>query len=541
MKNADTGVPVDSMTSATVFNKTVPAGRYVFKSERVGLWGGCWTTDTFTVQEYPFPNVRLDVEVPEGALCAAGSNEITISNSEEHVYYMLKNTDTDTYLDTIYGNGGRIQFVGRKPAGHYKIEMAYKGLCAKKYYDTFTVSDVPPKAEVSDCDYCQDADIQETGCELYLAGLKTTAEYVLYNKANSQALDTLYGVSAGYYKALPAGDYFVTGTYIENQCADVVAEMSIRRLTKPKVYPIVNANGGGDCATEVQVALSGGYEGDSVKYYLYMDGFYQVEGPVTASQTGVNFKKYKTPGNYTVYAVKGDGTCSAWMDGSVVLYDRPANAELKVDGYNCSGEASAREVTITATKTERDWKYYIANETSVSEKKEGAPYVELTWNKIGGKRLPSGRYILYASNACDSVIAMDTAWVYDAAAPQQVSLKRYRDGVVCDEDSYDFNLGTSERGVTYTLNFGGETFEAIGDGKSELYLGSVTMNTNQRVAMLYATVDTSQCTYFIDSLRLIKDRTTENPHVVGTDTCVEAGSSITISYISRVCLCWITT
>lgn len=529
LKNADTGAPVDSMTSATVFNKTVPAGRYVFKSERVGLWGGCWTTDTFTVQKYPFPNVRLDVEVPEGALCAAGSNEITISNSEENVYYMLKNTDTDTYLDTIYGNGGRIQFLGRKPAGHYKIEMAYKGLCAKKYYDTFTVSDVPPKATVSDCDYCQDADIQETGCELYLAGLKTTAEYVLYNKANSQALDTLYGVSAGYYKALPAGNYFVTGTYIENQCADVVAEMSIRRLTKPKVYPIVNANGGGDCATEVQVTLSGGYEGDSVKYYLYMDGFYQVEGPVTASQTGVNFKKYKTPGNYTVYAVKGDGTCSAWMDGSVVLYDRPANAVLKVNGYNCSGEASEREVTITATKTERDWKYYIANETSVSEKKEGAPYVELTWNKIGGKRLPSGRYILYASNACDSVIAMDTAWVYDAAAPQQVSLKRYRDGVVCDEDSYAFNLDASERGVTYTLNFGEETFEAIGDGKSELHLGSVTMNTNQRVAMLYATVDTSQCTYFIDSLRLIKDRTTENPHVVGTDTCVEAGSSITIS------------
>ena len=426
LKNADTGVPVDSMTSATVFNKTVPAGRYVFKSERVGLWGGCWTTDTFTVQEYPFPNVRLDVEVPEGALCAAGSNEITISNSEEHVYYMLKNTDTDTYLDTIYGNGGRIQFVGRKPAGHYKIEMAYKGLCAKKYYDTFTVSDVPPKAEVSDCDYCQDADIQETGCELYLAGLKTTAEYVLYNKANSQALDTLYGVSAGYYKALPAGDYFVTGTYIENQCADVVAEMSIRRLTKPKVYPIVNANGGGDCATEVQVALSGGYEGDSVKYYLYMDGFYQVEGPVTASQTGVNFKKYKTPGNYTVYAVKGDGTCSAWMDGSVVLYDRPANAELKVDGYNCSGEASAREVTITATKTERDWKYYIANETSVSEKKEGAPYVELTWNKIGGKRLPSGRYILYASNACDSVIAMGIRCGCSAAGKSETLQGRCR-------------------------------------------------------------------------------------------------------------------
>lgn len=531
--DAATGAGIDSLASATVFNKTLPAGRYVFKSERVGLWGGCWTTDTFTVHRYPYPNPDLQVEQP-ATLCEAGANEIVIRNSEENVWYMLKNTETGNIIDTVYGNGGRIGFAGRKPAGTYMITMLYKGLCPANYFDDFAVTDVPPKAIASGCEYCQDTEVQETGCELYVAGLKPAAEYVLFDRSNHRPIDTVSGVNAGYYQAMPEGDYYVTGTYIESGCTDTVAEMSVHRLTQPRVFPIINANGGGDCATEVQVTLSGGYEGDSVKYYLYMDGFYQVEGPVTASGAGVTFKNYKTPGNYTVYAVKGEeGKCAAWMEGSVVLYDRPANARLKVNGYNCSGEASAAKVTISATGTERDWKYFLSHAGGVSKKQEGVPFTTLTWDEIEGQPLPSGKYILYAANACDSVIAMDTAWVYDAAAPRTVSLVPYKDGVVCGQEKYEFDLeGESERGVTYTLQVGSETFEAIGDGKAGLHLGSYSMEVAlEEVAVLYATVDTSQCTYFADSLRLIKDNYTQDPYVVGrgVDMCVEPGATMTIS------------
>lgn len=533
LQDAVTGAGIDSLTSATVFNRTLPAGRYVFKSERIGLWGGCWTTDTFTVQRYPYPDPELEVEVP-ATLCEAGTNEIVIRNSEENVWYMLKNTGTGVSVDTLYGNGGRIAFTGRKPEGTYMITMLYKGLCPADYFDEFTVTGVPPRAIASDCEYCQDAGVNETGCELYVAGLKPAAEYVLFDKKDHRALDTIFGVNAGYYHAMPEGEYYVTGTYTESGCSDTVAEVSVHRLTQPKVFPVVNANGGGDCATEVQVTLSGGYEGDSVKYYLYMDGFYQVEGPLTASGSGVTFKNYKTPGNYTVYAVKGEeGKCAAWMEGSVVLYDRPANARLKVNGYNCSGEASAVKVTVSATGTERDWNYYLAHADGNSEKQAGSPFTTLTWDEIEGQPLPSGRYILYASNACDSLIAMDTAWIYDAAAPRKVGLVPYKEGVVCGQEKYEFDLeGESERGVTYTLRVGSETFEAIGDGKTGLHIGSYSMDVAlEEVAVLYATVDTSQCTYFADSLRLIKDSYTQDPYVVGrgVDICVEPGASITIS------------
>ncbi|MBD9177723.1 MAG: hypothetical protein EGP82_00855, partial [Odoribacter splanchnicus] len=530
LKNLEDGSVVDRDPENKVFSKMLPAGRYELYRERVGLWGGCWASDTFTVKEYPYPSKTiLNLELPEGALCEAGNNAIVIHESEENVHYILQNAVTKANIDTIYGNGGSIVFADRKPAGSYNIVMRYQGLCERTYFKTIQVSGVPPQATASDCEYCYDASGSDAdGCAMTISGLDPTAQYILYTREGNP-VDTLYGTNAGFFDVMPEGDYYVTGTYEGTKCSDIVAAMSVHKLTQPKVFPVTNANGGGDCAGSVDVALMNGCEGDSVKYYLYLNDFYKVEGPVTSDGSTVRFSTFRTPGTYKVFATKGvDEKCGAWMEGQVVLYARPANAELTVHGYNCS-ESTSGEVSITARKTELSWLYYISDGTHESELKEGIPNAELSWNRIDGKPLKTGRYILYAKNACDSVIAMDTAQVYDAAAPQNFKLKKFKEGVYCDgNDGYRCVLDGSEKGVTYTLQYREEKWTAEGTGSGELYLANVVIPSASGLCTVYATVDSSQCMYAIDTLTIRKDFYTDHPGFDTKSVCGGEGSSITI-------------
>lgn len=534
--NAADGSEVEHMSSSTTFNRYLSGGKYVYYRERTGLWGGCWATDTFQVEEYPYPNASLQLEMPEGTLCEAGDNAIIIRNSEKDVHYILQNTLTKANLDTIYGNGDPVAFTGRKPVGTYNILIRYKGVCEKMYYKSLAVSPVPAKAVASDCEYCLDTEGRAgQGCDLSISGLKPSAEYVLFNKAN-EPLDTLYGVNAGSFKTMPAGDYYVVGTYTDTRCADMVAEMSVHRLTQPKVYPIGNMNGEGDCAASVQVTLSNGCEGDSVKYYLYMDGFYKVQGPVTAEGNLVIFDNFTQPGKYSVYAVKGEEEkCGTWMEGDIVLYDRPKNGSLYVNGYNCSNITNRKQVTIRADKTEFNWMYYISDGVSESVKQEGNPNTMLSWDEINGLPLKSGQYVLYARNTCDSVIAMDTAWVYDAAAPTAYALKRIREGVACGNEGYECYLDGSEKGVTYILNFHKEDLEIAGQGNGELYLGNVAPTAQAGdTCRIYARVDSSQCVYAMDSLVLITDTYAEDPGFDGSfSNCIKEGDTIAFKLLKQ--------
>lgn len=531
LKNRVDGSLVDRDPESKIFNKRLLAGHYEFYRERVGLWGGCSASDTFNVVEYPYPAVKiLNLELPSGALCEAGNNAIVIHESEKDVHYILQNSTTKANIDTIYGNGGTVMFSKRKPAGKYNILMRYKGLCESVYYKTLTVSGVPPKATAANCEYCYDVSSSAAdGCALSISGLQPSAEYILYT-SGGKAVDTISGMNAGFFDRMPKGDYYVTGTYAETQCSDIVAAMSVRRLTQPKVYPITNLNGGGNCAGSVEVALTEGCEGDSVRYYLYMNDFYKVEGPVKSNGNMVRFSTHSNAGSYTVHATKGvDEKCGAWMTGSVVLYARPVMAEMTVNGYNCSDKQPSG-VSVTAKKTERNWFYYISDGTTESDRKEGAPNVELTWNQIGGKSLKSGRYILYSRNACDSVIAMDTAYVRNAIVPQNFKLVRTRQGVSCNSrEGYSCVLEGSERGVTYTLQNKNDLFTVNGEGTGKLYLGNVFTNSAAILCTVSATVDTSQCTYVIDTLTVREDSYTENPGFTRGDSCAMPGAMITIA------------
>lgn len=517
-----TGEVIEKMTSSTAFRSVLAAGRYVYYRERTGLWGGCWLADTFEVEKYPIPSNSLIVETPK-TLCELGTNIITIKNSEVNVDYMLQNAVTRLYIDTIRGNGGVISFTERKPKGTYNIIMRYKGLCeAAPYYKSFSVNPVPPQAIVSDSRFCAEPGVAGKA-QLDIKGLDREAEYVLYNTLGT-ALDTLYGMNAGYFEKQPAGNYFVIATYQATGCSDKVAEMSIREVTRPKVFPVSNAAGNGLCEDLADVRLKNGCEGDSVKYYLYMNDYFKLAGPVTAVNGEVKFGTFREVGAYKIYAEKGDGTCGAWMDGSVIIYAAPSNARLSVTGIDCSG-GEGGDVIVSASKTVRDWQYYISDGNLVSDKKLGAEDEMLSWDLIGGKKIPAGKYILYAINACDTIIAMDTVDVKSAVKPAVQHLKRTQEGVFCNGEQFELRLESSQKGVKYTLVNGADKWEVDGTGSGDgLFMQSVNVSGLYTV---YATVDSTACTYFADTLTISQDMRPEPTGVEGDSKCA-MGTDTTI-------------
>lgn len=523
------GTVLDSIGSVyESFQTTLTEGQYVFYKERFGLWGGCSEADTFRIEKYPVPSDKPEIIVPE-ILCEAGQNVIEIPDSQENVWYILRNVTKGMDVDTVYGNGGKVSFTARKPEGTYQLVMKYKGLCETVYYKDFKVNPVPPQAELADCSFCQEEGEAGT-CEPVISGLKITAEYILYNAAD-EPLDTIRGLAAGRFKPQPDGVYRVIGTYPATQCSDRVAEMTVRGVTKPKVFPVSNAYGEGLCEHIADVRLQDGCEGDSVRYTLYINDFFKMAGPVTAENGVVKFGEFKQVGEYKVYAEKGDGACGVWMEGSVIIYSVPPKAQLTVAGVDC-GEGTGNEVVITATKTVKDWLYYITDGTEISERLHGNKDGVISWKEIGGHRIEAGEYVLYAVNACDSLLPMDTVEVHSNVAPQKYRLKNIREGYYCKGESYDCILEGSEKGVVYTLELGnGDRWSVDGVGsKDDLFLQSVTTGGEKsELASVYATVDSTGCTYFMDSLRFYWDFYPDRSGVEdGRSICVKEGEEVSL-------------
>lgn len=519
LKQAD-GTGIDTITSVyETFNAILPEGKYVYYRERTGLWGGCWLADTFDVKKYPLPSTALTLQVPD-VLCEAGMNAVVIANSEAEVSYYLQNVRTQVNIDTITGNGGEIAFAGRKPEGDYNIVMKYKGLCPAMYYKSLHVHPVPPQAIATDSRYC--ADEVQGNQPLEIKGLKIAAEYVLYNTAGV-ALDTLYGMNSGYFEPQPAGDYFVVGTYPETGCGERVAELSVVPVVAPKIFPVSNIAGADKCGNKAVVGLRDGCEGDSVKYTLYINDYFKLEGPVTATNGVVEFNEYQEVGEYKVYAEKGDGTCGVWMDGSVIIYAQPDKARLSVAGVDCGAEGSS-SLIISATNSVRNWLYYLSDGEHETERLTGVPNGTLSWEDMNGQPLRAGEYRLYAVNACDSVIPMDTIIVEPAAAPTQRHLVKTSDGVFCSGKSYACKLDGSDKGIVYSLHFGDNVWEAEGNDRDEELLLAKIANTG--LCMVYATDPATGCTYFQDSISLMQDITPQPTGFKTSDTCFMEGSEV---------------
>ena len=524
LKETD-GTTIDSISASstsTVFAAKLQEGRYVFYRERIGLWGGCWLADTLNIEKYPMPSKDLVVNTPE-TLCETGTNAIEVANSEENVIYVLMNTATKMGIDTLSGNGGSIVFDGRKPEGSYQIAMTYKGLCPATYYKVFDVNPVPSLISASDGKYCYNESGKGNGTNIDVKDLKTEAEYVLYNKAGV-GVDTLYGVIAGYFEDHPAGEYTVVGTYRGTGCSERVAEVKIHEITKPKVFTVSNAAKVGECGDLADVRLADGCEGDSVKYTLYMNDFFKMAGPVTAQNGEVKFGEFREVGAYKVYADKGDGTCGVWMDGSVIIYAPPRLAQLSVNGIDC-GEGAESDVTISATHSVLNWYYYLSDGIEKSEVLMGGEDV-LSWTKIGGHEIKAGEYVLYAANPCDSLIAMDTITVEAALRPAAAKLLRLHDGVICNGTDYELTLDKAETGVTYTITQSESQWEKDGVAREDFILCELN---NAGLVTVNATVDTTGCTYFVDTMTMILDFYPQEVTVEGSGQCVQDGQAATLT------------
>ena len=518
----ENGIGLDTISSPNeTFHKVLPVGKYVYYRERTNLWGGCWLADTFHVEKYPLPNERRTSD--QQVLCEAGlDNVISVYESEVNVLYYLQNTVTQENIDTIYGNGGKIDFIGRKPEGEYQIVMAYKGLCPVVNAKQYHVNPAPPKAVMKDQLYCVGSGVGSSKPDI--KGLKSSAEYVLYN-ASKIAVDTIYGQSSGYFDLQPEGDYFVIGTYHDTKCNDTVAEMSIKGLSAPKVFTVSNITGGEDCGDVVVPGLRDGCEGDTVTYTLFINDDFVKEGPITTENGMLEFSPQKELGEYKIYAEKGNKTCGTWMDGSVIIYEQPEKAKLSFTGVEC-GEGTGSSVVISATKSVRNWLYYLSNGVNKSASLKGVTDETLTWDMIGDKPFIAGEYILYAINACDSILPMDTIVVASVDEPTKYNIQKINEGWFCSGSLYDLSLDSSDNGVVYSLYRGDEfMIEKSGKYPEKLLLDEVPM---EGLFKVYGTVEATGCKYFIDSLTLHSDAIPRSPGVSGGDLCFSEGEDVEI-------------
>lgn len=496
------------------FDHALYKGKYVFMKRRLNYLGGCISRDTFTVKELPYPETELSIE-RSAKLCEVGGNEITIKKSQEGILYVLQRDKDKLNIDSVRGNGGDAVFdLFRKPQGTYRVIGISYGKCALSIATGLVVNPVPGKITSSSCEYCYDPHEKDRGCAISIKGLDPAGRYFLVK--DGIRIDTIYGMNSGSFKRFGRGNYLIIGEYPSDSyvnCSDTVATSAVKAISLPLVLNTMNTVGG-NCTEKVKISTVGGHEGDSVEYRLYRDDYEVVYGPVSGSGAGeLTFGEFTTPGTYRVYANKVGSTCGVWMNGTFVIFPAKQDAKMVARGLYCSGYMDS-EVELVVTDMTPGWKYYVRKGTTLySDTVAGRIGLKQIWNKVGGKPIADGTYILNALNSCDEVVIAQTVTV--KASPGAIPYKL--DGgdkvIICADSKYTFTLQNSQEGVSYQLvlsgNDGSQIFKDWTPGTgTALSFGEFDPDgvTSKRLSAgnyyVMAKVDSTTCASTIDTMEL---------------------------------------
>lgn len=514
---------------AKAFARNYRAGRYIFKKENQGLNGGCISYIPIEIRELPIPDVNMEVvQGGGGALCETGNSRITIRNSQSDVEYVLRR-DGIYETDTVRGNGGAVVFEKRKLAGQYEIVARTAGLCQAVLPDQIEVNPVPGKINVSDPVYCYDpsASEDERGTQVFVKNLDPSAKYYF---CDNGLIDSVSGMNSGNFKVVPAGEYVITGIYPATGCRDTVARVIVREISLPVVYGISNMVGG-DCDTRARVCLASS-EGDSVEYCLYMNQYILVSGPVKGTGGPIEFGEVEDAGSYQVYAKKTGSDCGVWMDGKIVIASEALAAEFEVRGTYCEGAASG-SIELALLNAQRGWTYFVSSGADESVRILAKDQQLITWEKVGGKIIADGIYTLKGINECGEELELAVAEVKPAPKPAVFKIKG-GDAPICQDSLNDqvwvpvpLVLESSQKDVSYRLLFrnGDEVTELLpepvaGTG-GEVSLGEYRAQGDYYVL---ATVDSSGCFQYVDTVNLKNSIALYDPKAKTNDTCVMAGS-----------------
>lgn len=514
---------------ARAFTQTYPAGKYIFKKENQGLNGGCVSYTPIEVQKLTIPDVSMEiVQGTGGALCETGNNQITIRSSQPGVEYVLRRDGTYE-TDTVKGNGGVVVFGKRKAAGQYEIVARTAGLCQAVFPGKIKVNPVPGKINVTDPAYCYDPSIpaNKRGTQVFVKNLDPSAKY---HFCSNEKLDSISGMNSGSFKLTPAGEYVITGTYPASGCRDTVARVKIKEISLPVVYGVSNMIGG-DCDTRARIRLVSS-EGDSVEYSLYMNQYFLASGPVKGTGGPIEFSEVDAAGAYQVYAKKTGTDCGVWMDGKVVIASEAPAALFEVRGTYCKGVASG-SIKLALLNAQKGWTYFVSSGTNESERILAKDQQLITWETVGGKIITDGAYTLKGINECGEQLELAVATVKPAPGPVAFKIKG-GDAPICQDTLNDqvwvpvpLVLESSQKAVSYRLLFrnGDEIKELLpvpiaGTG-GEVSLGEYRSQGDYYVL---ATVDSSGCSQYVDTINLKNSVTLYDPKAKTNDTCVVAGT-----------------
>ncbi|WP_010527401.1 T9SS type B sorting domain-containing protein, partial [Thermophagus xiamenensis] len=366
-----------------VVGNAPPAGTiYRIKAYRAELVSEFELSDTFTVVEYPLPEV--DTMTINGKIIPASGDSV-VTHCNAGVGYKIGLNSWGPYVYRLYidgqlqktktGDKDPFEFDGYySTIGTYTIEAVGENGCASLMFGSFTIEgDDLQQFDLSAEDnggYCED---DADGVELYLEGSENGVEYIVLQ--DGTPIDTITGDG----NRLELGNYIQVGS--DTTTYSVIAYSSVG-CTYPmndtvKVYKVPKPsagtlmaindnnsllNGNEYCEGDLGVRLQLSGQEENITYRLYHDGLEVASHVGDASGDDVNFVNnangsewFRDAGDYYVVAETNELGCQSDPGNIVTITpvslpeDRPILGET---GF-CSGDFT----NLFIENTQKDVRY----------------------------------------------------------------------------------------------------------------------------------------------------------------------------------------
>ena len=259
--------------------------------------------------------------VPNGIACA--NMDVGLDNSETGVNYTLIRDGSIVAAGPIPGiTGNPIWFGIQSYSGVYTVDAVFIATnCHSVMNGTATLSTLPLVYLIEpQGDQC-------AGTDIYVNGSQAGIDYQLFRDNILMATLTGDGSVLHFGPQDLAGLYVIKAVNPTSLC-EVLMTGSTNIIAGPLAFNVTPA--GANCSP-AEVGLSGSQVG--VNYQLYWNGF-AVGGIVPGTGNALIFG-LQPAGNYIVTALDLTTTCSATMQGAVVITDGP-EVNAGVDAVICA-------------------------------------------------------------------------------------------------------------------------------------------------------------------------------------------------------------
>lgn len=389
----------------------------------------CWKNMSGSYEIKPQPNpYSLKPNVP---VCKPA--ELFLNGSEEDVIYQLWN-DVSGFQSQLEGNGGILFFEPVNQHGNYWV-VGVKNNCEANMTGTSVVLPSPVAYNIYPGDglWCLDDNI-----EIGLVDSDSAVIYELYREHSTLNPLETYVSSGGHFTfSFPVtqfGKYKVKAVSPDTYCSRWMnGEIIVNR--QPHLYYISadDITGGGLYCPGITIGLSGSEEG--VNYYLRLPG--DATDVKEGSGAPISFGTYWIPGEYSIYAINPQTSCTREMGDTIGLFEAPEVFNLyAVPGPDyCAGDNDAIELVLNYSEIGSVYQLYKNNDNQPVFSPQQGTGQSISWNSIS--QFGPGNYYVKAHfisdpgcfGLMDGVIA-----VGEVAYPV---IHAIAGGIICENDVFE--------------------------------------------------------------------------------------------------------